>query len=162
MNQNRVTNKKLCLLQFYLLVHFLERWLAYEHEVDAASSAPQVDTFTVHLCALDDFRGSVNRSTDPRWEHPEATARSSVHSRVWSGSFIDWWLHQFRHAQTLLIARACSQWARLPDLWTAKVAHLLPHFVLCYVCSQISAPSPDTVGAVIELEHAWMVEVDYL
>ena len=50
----------------YLLVHFLERVLAHKHEVDAATSAPEVDTFTVHLCALYDFRGSVNRSTDPR------------------------------------------------------------------------------------------------
>ena len=32
--------REINLLKIHLLVHFLERWLAHEHEVDAAPSAP--------------------------------------------------------------------------------------------------------------------------
>ena len=32
--------REINLLKIHLLVYFLERWLAHEHEVDAAPSAP--------------------------------------------------------------------------------------------------------------------------
>ena len=63
---------------------------------------------------------------------------------------------------TLLLASAIKQRAFLPNVGTAKIAHLLPHFLLCHACFQILLPRPDAIGAVIQFEHAGMVEVDYL
>ena len=109
-----------------LLVHFLEGRLAHKHEVDAATSAPKVSALTVHLCALQNLRCSINRSTNSGREHPEATARSSVLSRVYrrihhihQGQLLHWSSRPLWHRpQVALDATAIFRRAFLPNLGT--------------------------------------------